>query len=164
MSDSKEIRISIDLTTRQNQQLWAEISKFKPRERNKLIVDAMAQYFIYNPYDQSLREDKSDSSVTSSDQEIRLMLGEVMKRLESLEKRTSGDNTAPAEEKEVHKEEIRFEAHKGDKVEGVNSIQPEVENDNVEADVREATGNLHTEASTGIPDEVMAMLMSMQAE
>lgn len=184
MSDSKEIRISIDLTTKQNQSLWEELSKFKPRERNKLIVDALAQYFLYSGETRQKggnahTEPEGQSAASTQDTGIMQMLNEVMNRLNQLESHGSGasyavkeDNRAVSHDEPENnkpliqrdKQEYKQESEQsGKKEEDVALPDASPVTDSSEEDKADSYTEAATEKTeSDIPDEVMAMIMAMQ--
>lgn len=47
MGDKKEIRFAIDATSEDNRRLVSALEKYRPHERNKLIIDVLISYFVY---------------------------------------------------------------------------------------------------------------------
>ncbi|GEM_PF-4109037 len=47
MGDKKEIRFAIDATSEDNRRLVSALEKYRPHERNKLIIDVLISHFVY---------------------------------------------------------------------------------------------------------------------
>lgn len=189
MGDKKEIRFAIDATSEDNRRLVSALEKYRPHERNKLIIDVLISHFVYGGIasgEAGIRAYIGPDKVVELETELQKLQSRVDK-LEHFLFNSSGNYPADATEVQSQQKPKTAQAVKQEEreitgTERVEDIRQPKENMQQEFMMsprsrREDRNALHdSEPDTtvndteeiqapqyqDIPDEVMAMITALQ--
>lgn len=189
MGDKKEIRFAIDATSEDNRRLVSALEKYRPHERNKLIIDVLISHFVYGGIasgEAGIRAYIEPDKVVELETELQKLQSRVDK-LEHFLFNSSGNYPADATEVQSQQKPKTAQAVKQEEreitgTERVEDIRQPKENMQQEFMMsprsrREDRNALHdSEPDTtvndteeiqapqyqDIPDEVMAMITALQ--
>ncbi len=189
MGDKKEIRFAIDATSEDNRRLVSALEKYRPHERNKLIIDVLISHFVYGGMasgEAGIRADIGSDKVVELETELQKLQNRVDK-VEYFLFNSSGNYPADvtgvqSQQKPKTAQAVKQEEREITGTERVEDIRQPKEYMQQEFMIsprsRREDGNaLHdsepdmTDNDTGetqaaqyqdIPDEVMAMITALQ--
>lgn len=189
MGDKKEIRFAIDATSEDNRRLVSALEKYRPHERNKLIIDVLISHFVYGGMasgEAGIRADIGSDKVVELETELQKLQNRVDK-VEHFLFNSSGNYPAdatgvqsqqkPKTAQAVKQEELEITGT--ERVEDIRQPKEYMQQEFMMSprSRREDGNDLHdsepdmTENDTGemqapqyqdIPDEVMAMITALQ--
>lgn len=162
MGEKKEIRFTIDTTTPGNRQLIAALSKYRPHDRNKLILDVLISHFVTGGI-------AAGEEIITSRTEKGGKLSEIDQEIEQLKERvdkieiflfSSQSESVPARQamrESQNTEAVMPEKHsKEEKASEEMPLQDQLQMN------RQSSEETVENVAADIPEDVMNMIMALQ--
>lgn len=160
MGEKKEIRFTIDTTTPGNRQLIAALSKYRPHDRNKLILDVLISHFVTGGIAAEeaviTSRTEKDGKLSEIDQEIE----QLKERVDKIEFFLFSSQSEPA--RQAMRESQNTEAvmpKKHSKEETVSEEMPL--QDQLQMN-RQSSEETVENVAVDIPEDVMNMITALQ--